>query len=291
MFTGSMVALVTPMTISGDIDYAAVERLIDKHIQEGTTGIVVAGTTGEAATLNFDEQLSLMQFVVEKVAGRIVVIAGTAANATQHVIERSLAALQKNVDACLIMTPAYIKPSQEGLYLHYKTIANAVTMPIIVYNVPSRTACDMTTETVAKLANINNIIGIKEATGNMVRAQEILNACGEKLIVLSGDDATALPLMMLGGKGVISVTANVAPKMMREMCQAVLKGDYKTAINFNSRLLPLHNQLFVQANPIPTKWVLSEMGLIENILRLPLTPLAAQHHETVREAMKFSGII
>ncbi len=290
MFNSSMVALITPMNDDGSVDFEALAGLIELHIECGTDALVVMGTTGESATLSASDAMQVIEFSVTHVAGRIPVIAGTYAAATQQVIEKTTAAMQANVDACLIMTPAYIKPTQEGLYEHYKAIAKACAIPQIIYNVPSRTACDIQAATVERLAHISNIIGIKEATGDMARAQEILSRCGDSLNLYSGDDATALALMMLGGKGVISVTANVVPRMMKQMCSAALTGDYARALMLNEKLMPLHRQLFVEANPIPVKWCLAEMGLIKNVIRLPLTTLAMRYHESLRAAMRSAEI-
>ncbi len=290
MFHGSMVALITPMLDDKTIDYVALDKLIELHIECGTDGIVVCGTTGESATLSTQEQRQLIQHCVKVIAGRVPLIAGTYATATMCAIENTRAAMQDGVDACLIMTPAYIKPTQEGLYQHYKTIAEACAIPQILYNVPSRTACNIEPATVERLSAISNIIGIKDATADMARAQEIISRCGDSLNLYSGEDATALPLMMLGGKGVISVTANVAPRLMRQMCAATLTGDYARAQMLNEKLALLHKQLFVQANPIPVKWCLFEMGFVQNSIRLPLTPLSSRYHETLREAMQKAEI-
>ncbi|MCW5589934.1 MAG: 4-hydroxy-tetrahydrodipicolinate synthase [Legionellales bacterium] len=290
MFSGSMVALVTPFDDEGNIDYAALEQLIDWHVEAGTDGLIVSGTTGESGTLSAQEHSSVIEFAVNRANSRLPVIAGTYGTATQDAVEKTRHAMQLGVDACLIMTPAYIKPTQEGLYQHYLTIAKSAAIPQILYNVPSRTAVDLLPETVERLATISNIVGIKEATGNTVRAQEILSRCGDSMTVYSGDDATALALMMLGAKGVISVTANVAPKLMKHMTSAVLSGDYSTALKLNDRLAVLHKHLFIEANPIPSKWCLSEMGLIKNSIRLPLTPLSSCYHGSLREAMQLAEV-
>ena len=290
MFHGSMVALVTPMHEDGAIDTAALRRLIDFHVDNGTTAIVAVGTTGESATLDMDEHCEVIRLCVDYTAGRVPVIAGTGANSTTEAIELTRCAEQAGADACLLVTPYYNKPTQEGLYLHHKAVAEAVPIPQILYNVPGRTACDMLPATAARLAGIPNIVGIKEATGNMDRAREIIDLCGEKLDVYSGDDATALDLLLLGGKGVISVTTNVAPRAMQDMCAHARAGDATGACAINDRLMGLHKHLFVESNPIPVKWALQQMGLIERGIRLPLTWLSSAHHETVRQAMHAAGV-
>ena len=290
MFHGSMVALVTPMHEDGEIDAASLRGLIDFHAANGTTALVVVGTTGESATLDMDEHCEVIRLCVEHAAGRLPVIAGTGANSTSEAIELTRCAERAGADACLLVTPYYNKPTQEGLYLHHKAVAEAVPIPQILYNVPGRTACDMLAATVARLADIPNIIGIKEATGNMDRAREIMALCGERLDVYSGDDATGLDLVLLGGKGVISVTTNVAPRAMQDMCEQARNGN-ATARVINDRLMGLHKQLFAESNPIPVKWALQQMGLIERGIRLPLTWLAPAHHETVRQALRAAGVI
>ncbi len=291
MFHGSMVALVTPMTDDGGLDVPALKRLIDFHIENGTDAIVAVGTTGESPTLDMDEHCDVIRLTVEHAHGRIPVIAGTGANSTKEAIELTRCAEQVGADACLLVTPYYNKPTQEGLYLHHKAIADAVPIPQILYNVPGRTACDMLPETVERLAAIPNIVGIKDATGKLDRGQEILKRCGEKLDLYSGDDATAMDLILLGAKGDISVTANVAPRMMHDMCVAARAGDTAKARALNDRLMPLHQSLFVEANPIPVKWALQQMGLIQGGIRLPLTPLSARHHATVRQALMGAGCL
>jgi 4-hydroxy-tetrahydrodipicolinate synthase len=285
MYHGSIVALVTPMTSAGAIDYASLDKLFEWHLSAGTDALVVAGSTGESGTLSQNEKNQLIEYVVKQVGNRIPIIAGTATNSTAATIENTLFAMNAGVDACLISTPAYIKPTQQGLYEHYRSIADAAALPIILYNVPSRTACDLQVATIVELAKIPNIIGIKEATADMARAEEIMLCCGDKLDVYSGDDATALPLMMLGGKGVISVTANVAPKQMKQMCAAVLSNDLQRAKNINAKLNALHQALFCESNPIPVKWCLSKMGLIPEGIRLPLTPLSTQHHARLTQVL------
>ena len=291
MFHGSIVALVTPMGEEGEIDYDSLARLLEFHIDQGTDAIVAVGTTGESATLSAREHCEVIRFVVETVRGRLPVIAGTGSNSTAEAIELSTCAMEAGADACLLVTPYYNKPTQEGLVQHYRAIAAAVPLPHIVYNVPGRTACDMLPETVARLADVGNIIGIKEATGDIGRVERILSLCGDKLHVYSGDDATALQAIQAGAKGDISVTANVAPRAMQQMCAAALAGDMSAAAGMNERLMPLHTALFVEANPIPVKWALHQMGMIGPGIRLPLTPLAAPHHGTVREALRAAGVL
>jgi 4-hydroxy-tetrahydrodipicolinate synthase len=291
MFHGSMVALVTPMHDDGAIDVPALQQLVDFHVENGTDAIVAVGTTGESATLNMDEHCQAIAAVVERAAGRVPIIAGTGANSTAEATELTKCAQEAGADACLLVTPYYNKPTQEGLYLHHKAVAEAVPIPQILYNVPGRTAVDMLPDTVARLADIPNIVGIKEATGDLERTREILDRCGDSLDVYSGDDATALDLILIGAKGDISVTANVAPGMMHEMCAAALAGDAPKARALNEKLLPLHRALFLEPNPIPVKWALREMGLIGGGIRLPLTPLAEQYHEPVRDALRAAGIL
>ena len=277
MFSGSIVALVTPMS-EDKIDIPQLRDLVEFHIDSGTHAIVAAGTTGEAGTLSHEEKLLVIKTVLDQARERIPVIAGTAANATRDCIDLTRQAMEYGAHAALIMTPAYIKPTQEGLYRHYSLIAQAAAIPIILYNVPGRTACDMLPETVARLAKISNIIGIKEATGQMPRLQQILRDCEGSLDVYSGDDETSASWMMAGAKGVISVTANVAPRLMAKMCQFALDNEPAECLRVHEKLLPLYQSLFVEANPIPAKWALSQMGKINNELRLPLTPLSEQYH-------------
>lgn len=291
MFQGSLVALVTPMREGGAIDEDAMQRLVDFHVEQHSDALIAVGTTGESATLNEDEHCQLLRRTVEMAAGRIAVIAGTGANSTREAIDLTRCALDAGVDACLLVTPYYNKPTQEGLYQHYKTVAEAVPIPQILYNVPGRTAVDMLPETVERLAPIDNIIGIKEATGDMDRARRLVARCGEQLDIYSGDDATAMELMLLGGKANISVTANVAPRAMHDMCAAALSGDRETASAINASLESLNQCLFVESNPIPVKWALHEMGLIPEGIRLPMTTLSAEHHETVRQALREAGLI
>ncbi|MEH6386287.1 MULTISPECIES: 4-hydroxy-tetrahydrodipicolinate synthase [Pseudomonas] len=291
MISGSLVALVTPMDSRGGLDWSALERLVDFHLEQGTDGIVAVGTTGESATLDMTEHKEAIRRVVEQVAGRIPVIAGTGANSTREAVELTEAARSVRADASLLVTPYYNKPTQEGLYQHHRFIAEAVAIPQILYNVPGRTACDMLPETVDRLADIPNIIGIKEATGDMQRARELIDRVGNRISVYSGDDPTAVELILLGGKGNISVTANVAPHAMHELCAAALAGDADLARRLNDALMPLHKTLFIESNPIPVKWAMSEMGLIGDGLRLPLTPLSARCHEPVREALRQCGLL
>jgi len=291
MFQGSMVALVTPMLEDGAIDEDSMQRLIDFHVENQSNALVAVGTTGESATLNEQEHCHLIRRMVEMAAGRIPIIAGTGANSTREAIDLTRCAMAAGADACLLVTPYYNKPTQEGLYRHYKLVAETVPVPQILYNVPGRTACDMLPATVERLAAIPNIIGIKEATGDMERAREIMQRCGDRLDVYSGDDATAMELMLLGGKGDISVTANVAPAAMHDMCAAALAGDRDTAQAINTRLDVLHRTLFVESSPIPVKWALHEMGMIPAGIRLPLTPLADEYHETVRQALRQAGVM
>lgn len=291
MFRGSMVALVTPMHPDGSVDYDSLAKLVDFHIENGTSAIISMGTTGESATLDEKEHCEVIRRTVEMVNERIPVIAGTGANSTTEAISLTRCAMQAGADACLLVTPYYNKPTQEGLFLHHKAIAEAVPIPQILYNVPGRTACDMLPETVARLAEISNIIGIKEATGNLDRLQEIKSLCGDNFDLYSGDDATGTEFMLQGGHGVISVTTNVAPKTMSAMCEAALAGKREEAMELNKPLLSLHDKLFVEANPIPVKWALMEMGLIPEGIRLPLTILSSQYHDVIRNALKEAGVL
>jgi 4-hydroxy-tetrahydrodipicolinate synthase len=291
MFHGSMVALVTPMHEDGAVDEDGLQRLVDWHVENHTDAIVVVGTTGESATLDEDEHCHVIHRTVKMAAGRIPVIAGTGANSTREAIDLTRCAMEAGVDACLLVTPYYNKPTQEGLYLHFRAVAEAVPVPQILYNVPGRTACDMLPETVERLAAISNIVGIKEATGDIERARAIVQCCGERLDVYSGDDATAMELMLNGGKGNISVTANVAPAAMHAMCAAAIAGDRDAAAAANRPLEELHRILFVESNPIPVKWALHEMGMVAPGIRLPLTPLAEQYREPLRAALRQAGIL
>ena len=291
MFHGSMVALVTPMREDGALDEDSLEALIEFHVAEGTDAIVAVGTTGESATLDENEHCGLLRRIVELVRGRVPVIAGTGANSTQEAIDLTRCGMRAGADACLLVTPYYNKPTQEGLYQHYRAVAEAVPVPQILYNVPGRTACDLLPETVARLAPISNIVGIKEATGNLERGRQILDLCGDQLDLYSGDDASAMELILLGARGDISVTANVAPRAMHEMCAAALAGDRARAEQIDQKLRALHRDLFIESSPIPVKWALHEMGMIPPGLRLPLTPLSAQHHDRVRDALRQAGVL
>ena len=290
MFHGSMVALVTPMTPDGALDYEALGALVEFHVENGTDAIVSVGTTGESATLDFEEHCAVIRRTVELAAGRVPVIAGTGSNSTQEAIELTRCAMEAGADAALLVCPYYIKPTQEGLYRHFQAVAEAVAIPQILYNVPGRTAVDLLPDTVARLAVISNIVGIKEATGDLGRARELLERCGDKIDLYTGDDGTAMEFILLGGKGDISVTANVAPKAMHDMCKAARAGDRATAEAINAKLAPLHKALFLEANPIPVKWALHEMGMISEGIRLPMTPLSEQYREPLRDAMRAGGI-
>lgn len=291
MFQGSMVALVTPMQPDGSVDNEALAQLIEFHVENGTDAIIAVGTTGESATLDEHEHCALVKQIVSLVAGRIPVIAGTGANSTTEAISLTRCAKEAGADACLLVTPYYNKPTQEGLYLHHKAIAEAVDIPQILYNVPGRTAVDMLPQTVERLAKIPNIIGVKEATGDLSRITDIIQRCGKDFDVYSGDDATAMEAIFLGAKGDISVTANVAPADMHAMCAAALNGERETASQINERLMGLHENLFLEANPIPVKWALFEMGMMPAGIRLPLTVFSEQHHETLRQAMRQAKIL
>jgi 4-hydroxy-tetrahydrodipicolinate synthase len=287
---GSLVAIVTPMRDDGALDFDAFRRLIDWHIAEGTDGIVVVGTTGESPTIDFEEHRQVIDFAVKHAAKRIPIVAGTGGNSTKEAIELARHAKKAGADTSLTVVPYYNKPSQEGLYRHFRAIAEAVDMPHILYNVPGRTVADMQNETVLRLSEIPNIVGIKDATADMQRGAELLARKPEEFAVYSGDDGTALPLMLLGGDGVISVTANVAPKLMHELCVAAIEGNTARAREVNNRLLALHRDLFCEANPIPVKWAVQQLGLIGAGIRLPLTKLASGLHDRVREAMRQAGL-
>ncbi len=291
MFHGSMVALVTPMRADGSVDGESLRGLVEYHVANGTDAIVAVGTTGEASTLDHDEHIDVVRQVVDTAAGRVPVIAGTGSNSTHEAIELTRAAMQAGADACLLVTPYYIKPTQEGLYRHYQAVAEAVPVPQILYNVPGRTAVDMQNATVERLSHIPNIVGIKDATGNLERGRELIQLCGERMDIYSGDDATAMELILMGAKGDISVTANVAPRQMHEMCAAARAGDRARAEAINQQLMALHKNLFVEANPIPVKWAVQQLGLIPPGIRLPLTPLSEQFHGTVRQAMSQAGVL
>ena len=290
MLKGSLVAIVSPMLEDGSLDFDALRRLVDWHIAEGTDGIVVVGTTGESPTVDFEEHCRLIQVTTEHVARRIPVIAGTGANSTSEAIELQAFAKKAGADMCLSVVPYYNKPTQEGLYRHFAAIAEAVDIPTIMYNVPGRTVCDMQNDTALRLAQVPNIVGIKDATANLERGADLIRRAPKGFAIYSGDDATTLPMLLLGGDGVISVTANVAPGPMHEMCVAAFAGDLAKARSINNRLLGLHRHLFVEGNPIPVKWVLQEMRMIGGGIRLPLTPLSSSFHDLLRGAMEQAGI-
>src|SRR3954466_991708 len=290
MITGSLVAIVTPMREDGSLDLARFRQLIDWHVAEGTDGIVVVGTTGESPTVDFDEHKQLIKVAVEHAKGRIPIIAGTGGNSTAEAIELTESAKKAGAAACLSVVPYYNKPTQEGLYRHFRKVAESVDIPVILYNVPGRTVADMSNDTTIRLASVPGIVGIKDATASIERGTDLIKRAPRDFAIYSGEDSTALALILLGGHGVISVTANVAPKLMHQMCAAALVGDVKRAREINLRLLGLHQRLFVEANPIPVKWALAQMGMIEYGLRLPLSPLAEKFHETVREALHEAGI-
>jgi len=290
MIQGSIPAIVTPMHADGSLDLPRLQRLVEWHVGEGSDAIVVVGTTGESPTVNFDEHCQLIRTAVDTAAGRIPVIAGTGANATSEAIELARFAKAAGANAHLSVVPYYNKPTQEGLYRHFLAIAEAVDLPMIIYNVPGRTVADLANDTALRLAKVPNVVGIKDATGNIERGSDLLKRAPEGFAVYSGDDATALALTFLGGRGSISVTANVAPRLMHEMMAAALAGDLALARSVNFRLLALHKNLFLEANPIPVKWACAEMGLIEPGLRLPMTPLSSEYHVRVREALADAGI-
>ncbi len=291
MIQGSIVALVTPMTEDGAVDEVSLKKLIEFHIEQGTDALVAVGTTGESATLDEDEHCQVIKLTVDTVAGRIPVIAGTGANCTREAIQLTQRAKQAGADACLLVTPYYNKPTQEGLYLHYKAIAEAVDIPQILYNVPGRTACDMLPETVGRLAKINNIVGVKEATGKLERVKEIRDLVGDDFAIYTGDDATSREFCLLGGNGSITVSGNVAPKLVHQMLMAAINGNAELAAEIDVKLTGLHNDLFIQSNPIPVKWAVAEMGLMGKGIRLPLTWLSPECEATVRQAMQQAGVV
>ncbi|MFE8071472.1 4-hydroxy-tetrahydrodipicolinate synthase [Marinobacteraceae bacterium S3BR75-40.1] len=291
MITGSLVALVTPMHPDGTVDWDNLDRLVDFHIDKGTDGIVAVGTTGESATLTPQEHCDVIRRVVERSAKRITVLAGTGGNSTHESVDLTREAYHIGVDACLLVVPYYNKPTQEGLYRHFLKCAQEVPVDQVLYNVPGRTSCDMLNETVLRLADVPNIIGIKDATGNISRGEELINMVGDRMAVYSGDDGTAMELMLRGGKGNVSVTANVAPDLMAKMCAAAIAGREEEAREINDRLMPLNRKLFLEANPIPVKWALQQMGMIGEGIRLPLTPLSEEYHEEVLEALRFAGVL
>jgi len=290
MLSGSLVAIVTPMLPDGALDLPRLKSLIDWHIAEGTSGIVAVGTTGESPTVDIPEHCLLIQTAVEHAAGRIPVIAGTGGNSTREAIHLTGFAKKAGANYCLSVVPYYNKPTQEGLYRHFKAIAESTDLPVILYNVPSRTVADLQNETVLRLAEIPNIVGLKESTSNIERVTNLMKQMPEGFLVFSGNDDAALAYILLGAKGVISVTANVAPKQMAKMCAAALAGDLPAAIAANNKLLGLHRNLFLEANPIPAKWALQKMGRIAEGIRLPLTPFASQYHDALLDALREAGI-
>ncbi|MBC7414062.1 MAG: 4-hydroxy-tetrahydrodipicolinate synthase [Herminiimonas sp.] len=291
MIQGSLVAIVTPMHADGSLDLPGLRKLIDWHIAEGTDGIVIVGTSGESPTVSVEEHCQLIKLTVEHTAGRIPIIAGSGGNSTAEAIKLTQYAKEVGADASLQVVPYYNRPTQEGMYQHFRKIAESVDLPIILYNVPGRTVADMSNETVLRLSTIINIIGIKDATGNIGRGTDLIRLVDPSFAVYSGDDATAMALMLCGGKGNISVTANVAPGAMHDLCVAAMEGDIKTAIAINNRLLPLHHKLFCEPNPLPVKWAMTQMGLIGSGIRLPLVTLGEEYHETVRQALRDSGVL
>ncbi|MGB0733575.1 MAG: 4-hydroxy-tetrahydrodipicolinate synthase [Pontibacterium sp.] len=291
MITGSLVALVTPMLANGEVDWDTLDKLVDFHVEKGTDCIVAVGTTGESATLDCDEHLQVIKRTISRVAGRIPVMAGTGANSTSEAIELTRAAKNAGADACLLVTPYYNRPTQEGLYQHFKAVAEAVDVSQVLYNVPGRTACDMASETTLRLAEIPNIVGIKDATGDLVRGKELIDNAPEGFAIYSGDDETAPELMLLGGKGNISVTANIIPDTMSELCKLAIAGEAEAARALQTKLMPLHNAMFVEPNPVPVKWAMAEMGLMGPALRLPLVPLDESCHAKVKAALVANDLI
>jgi 4-hydroxy-tetrahydrodipicolinate synthase len=291
MIQGSLVAIVTPMHTDGTLDLPDLRKLIDWHISAGTDGIVIVGTTGESPTVSVEEHCELIQVAVEHVAKRIPVIAGTGGNSTAEAIDLTHFARKAGADASLQVVPYYNRPTQEGMFQHFRKIAEAVDLPMILYNVPGRTVADMSNETMLRLAQVPGIIGVKEATGNIGRGIELIRLAPASFAIYSGDDPTAMALMFCGAKGNISVTANLAPGEMHNLCVAAMKGDLAEAVRINNRLIPLHNRLFVEPNPVPVKWAMAQMGLIPSGIRLPLVPLADQYHDTVRTALRESGVL
>jgi 4-hydroxy-tetrahydrodipicolinate synthase len=290
MITGSLVAIVTPMLKDGGLDLPRFRKLIDWHVAEGTDGIVVVGTTGESPTVDFDEHKELIRIAVEHARGRIPIVAGTGANSTAEAIELAESAKKHGATAQLSVVPYYNKPTQEGQYQHFRKIAESVELPMILYNVPARTVADLQNDTVLRLSQVPGIIGIKDATANLERGTDLIRRAPRNFAIYSGEDATALPLILCGGHGVISVTANVAPKLMHQMCAAALVGDVKKARELNNRVLPLHQRLFIETSPSPVKWAMAEMGLIEYGLRLPMVPVTERCHQPLREALHEAGI-
>jgi len=291
MIQGSIVAIVTPMHADGSLDLPCLRKLIDWHIEQGTDGIVIVGTTGESPTVSVEEHCALIEVAVEHTAKRIPVIAGTGGNSTAEAIELTRFAKKVGADASLQVVPYYNRPTQEGMFQHFKKIAESVDLPVILYNVPGRTVADMSNDTIVRLAHVPGIVGVKEATGNIGRGTDLIRLAPKSFAVYSGDDPTAMALMFCGAKGNISVTANVAPRDMHALCAAATSGKVAEAVEINDRLLPLHNKLFVEPNPVPVKWAMSEMGLMPPGIRLPLVPLAAEFHDTVRAALRESGVL
>jgi 4-hydroxy-tetrahydrodipicolinate synthase len=291
MIKGSIVAIVTPMHPDGSLDFDGLRKLIDWHIAEATDGIVIVGTTGESPTVSMEEHCELIKVAVEHAAKRIPIIAGTGGNSTSEAIELTEFAKKVGADASLQVVPYYNRPTQEGMYLHFRKIAESVDLPVILYNVPGRTVADMSNETILRLAQVKGIVGVKDATGNIGRGTDLIRLAPKGFAVYSGDDPTAIALMLYGGAGNISVTANVAPRDMHELCMAAMNGNLARAVELNNKLLPLHNKLFVEPNPVPLKWAMQEMGLIQSGMRLPLAPLGAAFHDTVRAALRESGVL
>lgn len=288
---GSLVAIVTPMHADGSLDLPCLRKLIDWHIDEGTDGIVIVGTTGESPTVSVEEHCELIRVAVEHTNKRIPIIAGSGGNSTEEAIALTTFAKNIGADASLQVVPYYNRPTQEGMYQHFRKIAESVDIPVILYNVPGRTVADMSNETILRLAQIPGIIGVKDATGNIGRGTDLIRLAPEDFSVYSGDDPTAMALMFCGGRGNISVTANVAPRAMHELCVAAMCGNIKEAISINNRMIPLHNKLFVEPNPLPVKWAMTEMGLIPPGIRLPLVTMSSQYHEVVRDALRESGML
>ncbi|MCX7217042.1 MAG: 4-hydroxy-tetrahydrodipicolinate synthase [Burkholderiales bacterium] len=291
MIQGSIVAIVTPMFEDGSLDFQSLKALLDWHIAEGTDAIVIVGTTGESPTVTVEEHCELIKVAIEHVAGRIPVIAGTGGNSTSEAIELTAFAKQAGADASLQVVPYYNRPTQEGMVQHFTRIAESVDLPVILYNVPGRTVADMSNDTIVRLSSVPGIAGVKDATGNIARGTELLRAVPKSFAVYSGDDATAMALMFCGGKGNISVTANVAPRAMHELCVAAMAGRVAEAVAINDKLIPLHNRLFVEPNPVPVKWALQQMGRMQGGIRLPLVPLGAASHDWLRSALRESGVL
>lgn len=291
MYRGSLVALVTPMKADGSLDWQALAKLVDWHLEQDTDGIVAVGTTGESATLDMDDHIQVIRKVVDQVNGRIPVIAGTGANSASEALQLTQGAKEAKADACLLVTPYYNKPTQEGLFLHHQYLAKNVAIPQLLYNVPGRTAVDMLPQTVARLAKVPNIIGIKEATASIARLEEVRALVNDDFVLLSGDDATAVEFIAHGGHGEVSVTANIAPKAIAKMCHLALAGKVEEARALNQQLMPLHEAMFLESNPIPVKWALTHMGKIDSGIRLPMTVLSSQYHAQVREALDACGVL